>query len=156
MNRTRFNLSFFTIMWWESRLFFLNVTLSPRPCRESLDRFCWCSTHQESTSTGVTQSYGEAEPEHWWSDWHVQSTLAVWVIHNLVQDQESLIVSGIDGGADEDGQVHGRGPADHRDVGVLWGMQGSTLTYPDRDGFTCCLCVWHVLKHNLIQLGFKE
>lgn len=63
------------------------------------------STNQKVAATGVGHIDGEGEPDDRWCDRFVQGSLTVRFVEHVVEDEQRLVVAGVDNWADQDGQT---------------------------------------------------
>lgn len=63
------------------------------------------STNQKVATAGVGHVDGEGEPDNRWCDRFVQGSLAVRFVGHVVEDEQRLVVAGVDNRADQDGQT---------------------------------------------------
>ena len=101
----------------------------------------WFSTHLKVAPTGVAVPDGEGELQNRGHRPDIQGPLAGVVVVDEVQEKQALVVARVDGGADLNGQLDGRGPTHHGDISVFW---------PEDEGGRTC----HHLKGNIKWIAF--
>lgn len=77
------------------------------------------TSHREDAAAGGRRGNREVEPKHWWSSGSVHSASAVWVVHDLIEEKQRLVVAGVDNWTDLDGQANGISATVHSNVCVL-------------------------------------
>lgn len=69
-------------------------------------QFYSSSTNQEAAATSISHVDGEGEPDNRRGGGFVQGSFTIWPVKHVVEDEQRLIVAGVDDRADLDSQAN--------------------------------------------------
>lgn len=78
------------------------------------------TTHHKGAATGTRLVDWKGEPDNRRGGRLIQGSFALWVVQDVVEEEQRLVVAGVHDGTDLNGQANGGRAALHRDVGVLY------------------------------------
>lgn len=78
------------------------------------------TTNHEGAATSTGFVDGKGEPDNRRGDRFVQGSFALWVVEDVVEEEERRVVAGVHDRTDLNCQANGGRAAFHRDVSVLY------------------------------------